>query len=247
MKAMILCAGFGTRLGDATKETPKPLLEAGPARLIDFILANLYRYGFDEVIVNVHFQAAKLRAGLQKWTDNGAAISFSHEKELLGTAGAVKYAEKFFSPQEDFLVQYGDVVTDVDLQAMLQFHRHTKAVGTVLVHSRSRSNSSLAFETDFRVSRFLERPPESYWHNVEKTWVNSGIMIFSPSVLDLVPSGTPADWPRDVFPKLIACGGLYAFPLQGYRIAVDSQARLKQLEQDIRAGALQQLSFELSR
>jgi len=234
MKAIVLCAGFGTRLGDATRTTPKPLLKAAGISLADYILTNLRSHGFTEVMVNTHYQADKIKEGLAHWPNRGVAVSYSHEEELLGTAGAVKKVESFLSTEEEFLVQYGDVVTDVNLTKMLEFHRKKKALGTLLVHSRRRSNSSLAFDENCCIRQFVERPPETFWATVDQTWVNSGVMIFSSRVLNLIPKSGPADWPRDIFPRLISCGGLYAFCLQGYRIAIDSPERLSQLEQDIK-------------
>jgi NDP-sugar pyrophosphorylase family protein len=184
-------------------------------------------------MVNLHYQADKIKEGLAHWSNRGVAVSYSYEEELLGTAGAVKKVESFLSTEEEFLVQYGDVVTDVNLTKMLEYHRGKKALGTLLVHNRRRSNSSLTFDENHCIRQFVERPPENFWTTVDQTWVNSGVMIFSSRVLNLIPENVPADWPRDIFPSLISREGLYAFCLQGYRVAIDSPERLRQLEQDI--------------
>jgi NDP-sugar pyrophosphorylase family protein len=176
---------------------------------------------------------------LEPWNERGLALNFSFEENLLGTAGAVKKVNDFFTDEEAFLVHYGDVVTNVDLTRMLTLHKARGSTATLLVHNRRRSNSSLTFDETFRVKAFVERPPESYWDTVDNTWVNSGIMVFSTSVFDLVPDSGPSDWPRDIFPKLISTGQLYAYCLDCYRIAVDSPERLKQLERDIAAGKMQ--------
>lgn len=237
MKAMVLCAGFGTRLGELTQETPKPMLKAAGVPLADYILANLRKHGFTQVMVNLHCHADKIRAGLRDWSNKGVALSFSFEEALLGTAGAVKKVESYFSKEKEFLVHYGDVVTDVDLTKMVEFHRKKNALGTLLVHPRRKSNSSIAFDEDACIRHFVERPPEEFWKNINQTWVNSGVMLFSPRVLDFIPEIGPADWPRDVFPGLISERGLYAFCLENsYRMAVDSTDRLTQLENDIQSG-----------
>jgi mannose-1-phosphate guanylyltransferase/phosphomannomutase len=237
MKAMVLCAGFGTRLGELTQETPKPMLKAAGVPLADYILTNLRNHGFTQVMVNLHYHAEKIRNGLQRWSNKGVALSFSFEDVLLGTAGAVKKVEAYFAQEELFLVQYGDVVTDVDLTKMVEFHRKKNALGTLLVHQRRKSNSAITLDEQACIRRFVERPPEEFWETVDQTWVNSGLMLFSPRVLDYVPESGPADWPRDVFPSVVSQGGLYAFPLEGsYRVAVDSMERLSQLERDIETG-----------
>jgi len=233
MKAMILCGGYGTRLGDLTRDTPKPLLRVGGNALVDYILANLQKHGCSEVMINLHHQADQIRSGLEPWAARGVAITYSHEETLLGTAGALKNVEPFFAQEEAFVVHYGDIVTDLDLTKMLQFHRDRKAAATLLVHSRQKSNSTLRFDENYCVLEFVERPPEGFWKTIDTTWVNSGILILSPRVMDLIPTSGPSDWPRDIFPQLIQSRSLYAYCLDAYRIAVDSPERLAQLEADI--------------
>ncbi len=238
MKAMVLCAGYGTRLGELTRDTPKPLLKAHGISLLDHILENLKLHGCSEVMINLHHHADQIRQSLEPWKERGLALNFSFEENLLGTAGAVKKVNDFFKGEEAFLVHYGDVITNVDLTQMLNLHKARRATATLLVHNRKRSNSSLTFDETFRVKAFVERPPESYWDTVDATWVNSGVMAFSSSVLDLIPESGHSDWPRDIFPKLIPSGQLYAYCLDRYRIAVDSPERLQQLEQDIAVGRM---------
>lgn len=180
MKAMILCAGYGTRLGDLTRNTPKPLLRAGGKPLVDHIVANLQRHRFSDIMVNVHHHADQIQSSLTHWNAQGVSLNFSFEQTLLGTAGAVKKVEPYFSGESAFLVHYGDVVTDVDLSGMLDFHRERGATATILVHSRGKSNSALSFDQNHRVQNFVERPPDSLWQNIQSTWVNSGVLILSP-------------------------------------------------------------------
>lgn len=242
MKAMVLCAGYGSRLGKLTEALPKPLLRAGGHALVDHILANLRAHGFGEVMINLHHRAQLIRDALVHWERRGVTISFSEENTLLGTAGALKKVEGFFSGEEAFLVHYGDIVTDVDLTNMLEFHRTREALVTLLVHRREKSNSALVFDQHHCVREFVERPPEEFWDTVSQVWVNSGVMIVCPEVLKWVPDAIPSDWPRDIFPALIRRQGVYAHCLDGYRIAIDSVERLMQLEADIQAGRLRMKS-----
>jgi len=235
MKALVLCAGYGTRLGDLTRDTPKPLLRVGGNSLVDYILANLHKHGCSEIMINLHHHADQIRSGLEPWAGRGVSISYSLEETLLGTAGALKKVAPFFEQEEAFVVHYGDVVTDLDLTKMLHFHRKCGALATLLVHSRQKSNSALTFDENYCIEAFVERPPEAFWETINTTWVNSGILVLSPRVLDLIPASGPSDWPRDIFPKLIQSRSLYAYCLDSYRIAVDSPERLGQLERDIQS------------
>ena len=122
--------------------------------------------------------------------------------------------------------QYGDVVTDQDLRAMLQFHRERRALATLLLHQRAKSNSVVVLDKEQRITNFLERPSEEARRGIDSTWVNSGICICSPELLDHIPPGVAADLPRDVFVRLVSTGRIFGFPLTGYRCAVDSPERL---------------------
>ena len=243
MKAIILCAGYGTRLGELTRDTPKPLLKVEGFSLVDYILANLRKHGFVDVTINLHHHPERIRESLADWSERGVTLSYSYEEKLLGTAGAVKKVGDFFTREDMFLVHYGDVVTNVDLKKMVSFHHSHQAMATILVHKRRRSNSALKFDENFCVREFVERPAEAFWETVDTAWVNSGVMIFSPKVLDLIPLGDHADWPRDIFPDLISAGQLFAHCLEDYRIAVDSVERLGQLQQDIKRGQFQRAAF----
>jgi mannose-1-phosphate guanylyltransferase/phosphomannomutase len=236
MKAMILSAGKGTRLGALTNSLPKPLLPAAGRPLIGYILANLRAHGVREVVINLHFEGEQIRTALGDGLAHGLRIHYSEEPELLGTAGGVKHAAVHFQNEDVFLVHYGDIVTDEDLSDMARKHRENKALVTLLVHHRRKSNSAIVFDEQFVIREFHERPDESFWDSRDSAWVNSGVMLMSPEVLNHVPENAHVDWPKDIFPQLLATGRMFAHPLSAYRIAVDSPERLRQLEADLVAG-----------
>lgn len=236
MKAMVLCAGMGTRLGALTHQTPKPLLRAANRSLLELILLNLRTHGFDHIAINLHFEADQIRTALNGQISHGAQIVFSEETQLLGTAGAVRKMRLFFEKEPAFLIHYGDVVTNENLSAMVEFHRQRDALLTLLVHQRTKSNSAMVLDEHNRILKFWERPDDAFWAATTHTWVNSGILLASPQVLDLIPDNQFFDWPRDVFPKLLDSGRVFAYPLSAYRIAVDSPERLEQLGNDINSG-----------
>ena len=176
MKAMILSAGYGTRLGDLTREIPKPMLALGNRPLLEYILRNLFRHGFDEVAVNLHFMPEAIRDYFGDGSAWGCRLTYSHEAELLGTAGGVRNMAAFLGGSGPFLVHYGDVLTNQDFTAMLEFHRRRRALATLLVHQRAKSNSVLSLDDQGRVVRFLERPSDSERQGVSGC-VFSGVTI----------------------------------------------------------------------
>jgi len=237
MKAMVLCAGHGTRLGDITREIPKPMLPVNGRPMLAYILAHLRSHGFNEVAINLHFRSEVIRDYLGDGSAHGLRIAYSEEPQLLGTAGGVKKMEAFLRDEGPFLVQYGDVVTDQDLSALLHFHRERKALATLLLHQRAKSNSIVNLGDNGRITGFLERPDEQTRQGVVSPWVNSGVCVCEPEFLDAIPPGVACDLPRDIFSKLISGGKIFGFPLSSRRCAVDSPQRLEELRADIARGS----------
>ncbi len=222
---MVLCAGFGTRLGDLTREVPKPMLLLQGRPLLEYIVRHLARHGFDQIVINLHFMPKAIRDYFGEGVRWNVSLTYSYEQELLGTAGAIKKMEQFFQG-EPFLVQYGDVLTDQDFAEMLDFHIKRQSLATVLLHQRANSNSIVSMERDGRIVGFLERPTPKERRGVGSPWVNSGILICNAELLSEIPANRPCDLPRDIYPKLVSSGRLYGYPLAGYRCAIDSPKRL---------------------
>jgi mannose-1-phosphate guanylyltransferase/phosphomannomutase len=240
MKAMVLCAGFGTRLGNLTREIPKPMLSLHGRPMLEYTLANLQRHGFDEIAVNLHFMPDTIRDYFGDGSRYGLRIAYSYEPQLLGTAGGTKKMEAFLrgpaGSSEPFLVHYGDVLTNQDFRAMLDSHRRRNALATLLVHQRARSNSIVSIGAEGRIEHFLERPTEAEHGGVTSSWVFSGIAICEPELLDLIPAGQFSDFPRDIFVFLASSRKLFAYPLSGKRYAVDSPERLEEARRGVAAG-----------
>lgn len=236
MKAMVLCAGYGTRLGDLTKETPKPMLPLLGRPLLSYILAHLRDQGFTEIAINLHFRPEMVRDYFGLGTKLGVRLEYFEEPALLGTAGGLKNAARFFD-QEPFLVHYGDILTDQDFRPMLRLHQERNALVTMLTHQRAKSNSIVAVDADYRVTHFLERPDESTRNSIAASpWVNSGVCICDPALLTEVPSGGACDLPRDVFPKLVSTRRVFSHPLSGYRCAIDSPQRFAEAQSALSEG-----------
>jgi mannose-1-phosphate guanylyltransferase/phosphomannomutase len=236
MKAMILCAGYGTRLGDLTRELPKPMLRLGEHPLLEYLVCHLARHAFNEIAVNLHFMPELIRDYFGDGARRGVRLTYSYEPELLGTAGGVKHMASFLADQGAFLVQYGDMVTNQDFTAMLRFHHERRALATLLVHRRPGSNSSVSMDAEGRIVGFLERPTEAQRAAAYSEWAFSGVTICQPELLAEIPPQTACDLPHDIFTRLTPGGRLFAFPLTGQRCAVDSVERLAQARAGVRQG-----------
>jgi NDP-sugar pyrophosphorylase family protein len=238
MKAVVLCAGYGTRLGGLVAELPKPMLPLGDRPLLEHILRRLARHGFDQIALNLHFRPEVIRDYFGDGARLGIRLVYSYEAELLGTAGGAKKMADLLGGDGPFLIQYGDVLTDQDFTAMLRFHRQRQALATLLVHRRPGSNSVVVLDEDRRIVQFLERPTQAQREGVASPWVNSAVSICDAELIEAIPTTGACDLPRDIYTKLVATRRLFAFPLEGYRCAVDSPERLAEARAAIAQGIL---------
>jgi NDP-sugar pyrophosphorylase family protein len=213
MKAMILAAGGATRLYPLTYTLPKPLVPILNIPVIEHIIHHLVRHGFDELTVNVHYSHRMLMDRLQDGSQYGARIEYSYEPELMGTAGGVKFAAERFQ-QETFLVINSDDMTDLDLKAMLEFHRSHRALATMAVATVRDVTDYGILEMDIegRVTWFLEKPSSD--KSAPGSWNNCGIYLCEPELLDQIPARV-YDFGKDLFPELVR----QRLPFYGFPIA----------------------------
>lgn len=210
-----MAGGEGTRLRPMTANQPKPLLPVVNRPIMEHVLRLLKRHGFDETVVTVQFLAALVRAYFGDGEELGVRLSYATETTPLGTAGSVKNAEDALR-DDSFLVISGDALTDIDLTALVQYHRKQDALVTVALKSVP---DPLEFGIvitgeDGRIRRFLEKPT---WGQVFSDTVNTGIYVMEPEVLDSIARGGQVDWSGDVFPALVEAGApVYGYVAQGY-------------------------------
>ena len=206
VKAAILAGGFGTRMRPLTYTTPKPLLPILNVPMLKRIIDRLPE-SVTGVVLAVNYLSDQIEAYLKEHPP-AVPVTLIDEKEPLGTGGAVKNVEKALGG-ERFFVLNGDVVANVDLAAMVEFHRRRRAVGTLHlwpVEDPSRYGIARVDERG-RISEFKEKPgPEEAFSNL----INAGAYILEPEVLDLIPKGRPVSIEREVFPKVIE-RGLYGY------------------------------------
>jgi len=210
-KAMILAAGEGTRLRPLTLDCPKPMLPVAGRPLLEHTVEWLRRHGVSEIAVNLHYKPLSITGHFGDGSRFGVAITYSHEEQLLGTAGAVKRLEHFF--HGTFVVIYGDVLTDLDLTAMAAFHRDRGGAGSVALYRVDNPSARGLVETDGdgRILRFVEKPrPEEVFTDL----ANAGVYILEPEILDHIPTERRYDFGRDLFPDLLRRGvRLYGYPI----------------------------------
>ncbi|MBN1531200.1 MAG: nucleotidyltransferase family protein [Spirochaetes bacterium] len=230
--AMILCAGYGTRMKEFTRDVPKPMLPIAGRPMLEYTIRSLAAQGVTRAVINLHYLPEAITSYFKDGRELGIEIVYSYETEPLGTAGAVKNAEHILKNEDDFLVLYGDVFCTQDYRSLYSFHAGRKnATATIIMHERERSNSIVEVDESGMVETFIERPSSEPAERRQK-WVNSGLYCFKRKILDYIEKVAFFDFPKDIFPYLIRKSELYGFALQGYRCSVDSPERYTQLQKD---------------
>lgn len=199
MKAMILAAGGGTRLAPLTYTLPKPMAPVVNLPVMEHIISHLVKHNFNEIMINLHVLPEHIENYFHNGERLGAKITYSHEMEPLGTAGGVKNVENFFD--DTFMVVGGDDLSDIDLSAMLRFHKEKHSLVTIGLSYEEDVQSYGVVVTDekMRITEFQEKPEPSA---AKSNWVNNGVYLFEPEILNLIPKGQFYDFGSQLFPKL---------------------------------------------
>lgn len=236
MNGVIMAGGFGTRLRPLTHSLPKPMIPMANKPMMEHIVDLLREHGITDLVTLLHFQPELIEGHFGDGAEFGVRMTYVAATEDYGTAGAVKNAEDHL--RGTFLVISGDLLTDFDLRAALQFHRERGADLTILL---TRVENPLQYgvvitEPDGRISRFLEKPT---WSEVFSDTVNTGIYLLEPSVLDLMPPRREFDFSRDLFPLMMREGKkLYGHIAAGYWRDVGDLLEYRLAHQDILAGTV---------
>ncbi len=200
MKAVILAAGKGSRLGTLSNEIPKPMIKYNGKPLVEHNILLCKKYGIKEIFINTHHLANVITSYLGNGDKFGVKINYSYENKLLGTAGALNNFREYLS-SEPFFVLYGDNVSNFPLEKIIDKFNTTNSIGVIAFHFREDvSQSGVAeFDEHDKIIKFVEKPKEG---ETESKWVNAGIYFLSPKVLDFIPIGF-SDFAKDIFPKLL--------------------------------------------
>jgi mannose-1-phosphate guanylyltransferase len=199
MKAMILAAGLGTRLGPLTNDRPKALVTVAGRALLEIVLTRLRNFGVREVIVNVH-HFAEMVVDYLKANDNfGMRIEISREDVLLDTGGGLKKAAWFFledsvTAQEPFLLHNVDVISTINLDRMVKFHSEEKALATLAVQERKTTRALLFDKQGQLCGRSLGRDGNAEWARPSddaQGLAFSGIHILSPRIFEALTEDGP--------------------------------------------------------
>ncbi len=234
MRAVVLVGGFGTRLRPLTLSVPKPMLPVGHVPIIQRLIANLVRGGVTEVTLALGFKPEPFLHAFPDGTCAGATLRYAVEPRPLDTAGAIRFAADAAGIDDTFVVVNGDILTDLDIGALVAFHidRAAQATLHVIAVDDPSSFGVVALDADGRVARFVEKPtPGTEPTNL----INAGTYVLEPSVLDHIPAGQKLSIERSTFPAIVGTGGLFAFATDDYWIDTGTPELYLQANLDIAA------------
>jgi mannose-1-phosphate guanylyltransferase len=224
MRAFLLAAGQGTRLRPYTDTAPKCLLPIQNTPLLGIWLALCASAGIDQVLINTsaHRGAVKKYVGENS---NGLSIEVTEEETLLGSAGTLLENRDWVSSEPEFWVFYADVLTNVNLTRMLEFHRQRKPLATIGVYevSNPRECGIVTVDPTGMVTDFVEKP-----HDPSGNLAFAGLMIATPAVFDVIPKEGPADIGFHVLPKLV--GHMASYPISEYLLDIGTPEKYQEAQ-----------------
>jgi NDP-sugar pyrophosphorylase family protein len=208
MRAIVLAGGKGTRLAPYTTVLPKPLMPIGEMPILEIVIRQLQKHGFDDLTLAVGYLAELLMAYCGDGSKFGVKLDYSREEQPLGTAGPIALVPNL---NETFLVMNGDLLTTTNYSAMLKYHRERGAMATIACYQRDVKIDLgvIKMDADNWVADYIEKPTYHYS-------VSMGIYLFEPEILKYIPRDERLDLPELVI-KLMQDGKkVNVFNFDGY-------------------------------
>lgn len=238
MKAVVLVGGAGTRLRPLTYTTPKPLLPIANQAFLERQLTWLAAHGVDEAVLSLGYLPDAFVEHFPESRYGGLTLRYAVEPSPLGTSGGIRFAAALAGINERFVVCNGDVLTGLDLTALVAFHDTHGAeasIHLVQVDDPSAFGVVTRYDDD-EVQAFVEKPEPGH---APSNWINAGTYVFEPSVLDRIPTDTMVSIERETFPQLLEeRGKLYALASPDYWIDIGTPAKFIEAHTDLLRGAL---------
>jgi mannose-1-phosphate guanylyltransferase len=226
-RAVVLVGRFGTRLRPLTYSLPKQMLPIIDRPMIEHVIAHLGAHGVTEAVLSLGYKPDAFAHAYPDGTCAGVELHYAVEPEPLDTAGAIRFAADHAGITERFVVVNGDVLTDLDVTALMAFHDAHGAEGTIALYPVDDPSAFgvVPTEPDGKVIAFVEKPPRD---EAPTNLINAGTYVLEPSVLGRIDTGRKVSIEREVFPAMVLDGGLYAMADRSYWI--DTGTPMKYLE-----------------
>src|SRR3989338_1491339 len=226
MKAIILAGGFGTRLKKIVFDKPKSMATIAGIPFLEHQIRLLKEQGISDIILCVSYMADKIKSYFGDGRRMGVNITYSEEEVPLGTAGAIKKAERYV--QGTFIVLNGDSYSQLDIGKFFDFHRSKKSLFSIsLTQVKHASHYGLVHLQDDKIVAFLEKQTDG------NGLINSGVYIFEPEIFKYIPEDQNISMEKQIFPELVARGLLFGYEYRGYFIDIGQPETYEKFRQDV--------------
>jgi NDP-sugar pyrophosphorylase family protein len=206
MRAMILSAGYGTRLWPLTEDRTKPAIPILGKPLVGYVAEYLALYGCKEIVVNLHHRPESVREALGDGSQFGVKLTYVEEPVILGTSGALDNARELLEG-DTFVVVNGKIITDIDLKAALETHRRLKAIATlVLLPNPNCERFSIVNVANECLTGFGGMPIRENFSTAQPPFMFTGIQILEPRIFNFIPKGVFSHSTSDVYPQAVSGG-----------------------------------------
>jgi mannose-1-phosphate guanylyltransferase len=235
MKAVVLVGGEGTRLRPLTLSAPKQMLPIVGVPMIERVLGHLASHGVTEAILSLGYLPDAFKEAYPDGQAMGIALTYAVEPEPLDTAGAVRFAAAYGKVDDTFLVVNGDVLTDLDVTALVAFHRERGAEGTIALHPVPDPSAFGVVPTDDngRVIAFVEKPPRD---EAPTNQINAGTYVLEDAALARIASSGRVSIERETFPAMVRDQSLYALSDDSYWLDTGTPAAFLAANHDVLHG-----------
>ncbi|MDI6688931.1 MAG: NDP-sugar synthase [Actinomycetota bacterium] len=241
MKAVILVGGQGTRLRPLTCTIPKPMLPLVNIPLLEHVIRLLKQFDITDIILSTSYRPECFESYFADGCHLKVKLTYVTEEKPLGTCGAVKNVERFL--EGTFIVFNGDIVTNLNLAQLMEYHHAKKAVATIALTpvEDPTAYGLVPLDTSGQVLNFVEKPS---WDEVTTDLINAGTYVLEPEILRYAPKGENYSFERDFFPILLEKGErVFGFPSGAYWLDIGTPEKYLQAHHDILDG---KLDFEFS-
>jgi D,D-heptose 1,7-bisphosphate phosphatase len=245
LQAVILAGGKGTRLGTLTKDIPKPMIEVAGKPILLHQIELCKRYGITKIQLIVNHLYESIQDYFGDGSKFGVEINYFIEPTALGTVGGIKAIEAILT--ETFLVIYGDVLVNMNLDLLIKYHQNKKSDTTLVLHPNDHPFDSDLVDIDAsdKITSFYSKPHQenTYYRNL----VNAGLYIFEPSILAHLEKDVKADFGKDIFPLLFSKINMYGYNTTEYLKDMGTPDRLDKVTNDLLSGKIERSNFDHNR
>ena len=201
MKAVILAGGRGTRLGQITNKIPKPMVYIGNKPVLQYQIELLKKYKITEIFIKVNYLKNIIKDYFKNGKDFGVKIKYFEKESDLNTAGIFPFLKKDL--KNDFIVLYGDLFLNINLEKFIKFHKKNNSLGTLIVHPNDHPQDSDLIEVNDKneITKWHAKPHPQ--NNNYKNIANAAVYILNPKLINYIPKNKPTDFGKDIFPDII--------------------------------------------